>query len=270
MMSEDNILIENYLKGLLSDKERKSFEERLKTDLEFYKEYKLEKELNSTLKENSWSFVDKEASEVAEYKEALKKEHLKKLGETLSEVSAEFNSKSKKPNRVLYYLAAASIVVFLGIQLFFNQNASNEDLYYTNVSLDKLPSFVTRDSHSEVQLKLVMGEQQFRKGNYQEALNLLETVLEDDKTNSLLYTYVGLAQTELGLYEESEKTFNDLIVHNSQDAPIAYWYKALICLKSERIDEALEQLTMITQNPDNDYYENALKLTENIRDNSSP
>lgn len=92
----------------------------------------------------------------------------------------------------------------------------------------------------------------------------------DDKTNSLLYTYVGLAQTELGLYEESEKTFNDLIVHNSQDTPIAYWYKALICLKSERIDEALEQLTMITQNPDNDYYENALKLTENIRDNSSP
>ena len=46
---EDEILIDNYLKGLLTKNEEKSFLERLDSDTEFKENFKLEEELFNAL-----------------------------------------------------------------------------------------------------------------------------------------------------------------------------------------------------------------------------
>ena len=100
MTTEDNILIENYLKGLLSDKEKQLFEERLQTDEKFYNEYILEKQLRSTLNEKDWGFADREdEDDVALYNEALKHERYKRLEQTLSDINTNTSTKSKQKKK---------------------------------------------------------------------------------------------------------------------------------------------------------------------------
>ena len=265
MSLEDNILIEMYLDNSLSDQERKVFEVRLNTDAEFYNEFILEKQLLTTLAYSKEEIQDEREVEIQKYKDALKGEDLKSLSKTLSEIGKEFNSEPKKVKKLWYYVAAASIVALLGFQLFFNTTDSNLDLYYDNVGLTNLPSFATRDASDSIQVKLNNGEQQFKQGNYKESLNILEPLLEV-QNNNLIFIYVGLAQTELNLYQESENTFNTL--ENSSNNFSANWYKALLFIKQEKIDSALEQLNIILEHSNSLYFAKASELSESLKSNN--
>jgi anti-sigma-K factor RskA len=68
---EDDILIDNYLKGLLSENDQKSFLERLESDTDFSKIFKLEKQLFNSLNEESWSFVENKNTDVSAYLKLL-------------------------------------------------------------------------------------------------------------------------------------------------------------------------------------------------------
>ena len=267
MTQEDHILIEKYLKGLLSDKEKLSFEERLKTDTKFSREFSLEKQLYNSLNEESWSSVDKDDPELATYKEALEQERYQKLKETLTEIHSEVDRDPKKIRNLWFYLAAASVLILIGSQLFFNQSLSNQELYDKYVGLDELPSFTVRDSDDEIQQQLSKGEQAFDTGNFQEALPIFESALENQKNNRLLYIYLGLTQTELKLYNEAEITFNNLKETNGQNADIALWYQSLLYLEQDDVSKALEGLKTIGLDPNNPYHEEALKLMEDLKEN---
>lgn len=249
MKEEDFILIENYLKGTLSKDEEDSFLERLDSDAQFEAEFKLEQQAFNTLSEDQWSFIDNSSSEVQEYKEALQDNDIQELKLTIDRLYSNQKQAHKGINKNLYYyIVAASVVVFLGFQFFFSQNVSNQELYNSYIGYDSLPSFVTRGSTNETEHQLVQAQHLFEKGEYEASLAIFKPFLESETNNTLLYIYIGIAQTELGLYQEAKATFDQLKNNESTYDSISYWYTALLYLKQERIDEVKEVLNTIISN----------------------
>lgn len=257
---EDEILIDDYLKGLLTKNEEKSFLERLDSDTEFKEIFKLEQELFNALDENSWSAIEGSKTEVEGYKILLQGDDLQNLKKTLINTNSAFNTKgSGNKSHLFYYLAAASIVALLGFQFFFNQSVSNQELYYEFVAINDLPSFVSRSDDAN---RLTNAQGLFENKKYEEALDIFNSLKEQD---GALAIYKGIAQAELGNYNGAEKTLNALINSNLLDAEKGYWYKALIFLKADRKFEAITVLeTIISKN----LYKNneAEILLEKIKD----
>lgn len=240
---EDDILIDNYFKGLLSEDEERSFLERLSTDASFNEKFKLEEQMIDALSEDGWDFAKAPSEEVEAYSDLLKKEELQRLKKTLSEVNSEFNAKKNISNRRLfYYLAAACIVVFLGLQLFFNQNISNQKLYNDYIALNDLPSFVSRSDESN---QLAKAQEFFENKKYKEALLIFKSVVSSKDVSGNILIYKGIAETELGQYNDAQETFNSLINSDLFDAPKGYWYKALLYLKQDRVEESKVILSKI-------------------------
>jgi hypothetical protein len=239
---EDDILIDNYFKGLLSKDEEKSFLERLNSDADFSEKFKLEKQLFNSLNEESWSFVENINAEVSAYLKLLEDTDLKNLKKTLEETNLEFKNEPQKgttTRRLFYYIIAASVVVSLGFQFFFNQNSSNQELFNGYVALNDLPSFVSRSDSTD---DLAKAQRLFEDKKYEEAISVFQTQLNESDAKANIYIYQGLAQTELEKYDDAEKTFNTLISGNLIDSEKGYWYKALLYLKMDRVEEANQLL----------------------------
>jgi len=146
MTMEDDILIDNYLKGLLSENEVQSFLERLESDADFNEKFKLEKQLFEALNDETWNFQKTETQETEDYKKILEGDDLQNLKKTLKKVNSELNSLPKNKSRRPFYYLAAAIVVLLSFQFFFNQSNSTQDLYNEFVNINDLPSFISRSN----------------------------------------------------------------------------------------------------------------------------
>ena len=243
MIMEDDILIDNYLKGVLSKDEEQSFLARLESDIEFNKKFNLEKQLFEALDDRSWSFVANQTTETEAYKKVLEGDDLQNLKKTLSEVNLQLNSSPKNKNRNLfYYLAAASIVVLLGFQLFFNQGISHQDLYNDYIALDDLPSFVSRGGDEN---QLIKAQELFEDRKYEDALVIFKSQIDLAGRGGDLVIYKGISELELKKYNEAEETFNTLINSNLLDAEKGYWYKALLFLKQDRVEDLKQVLNKI-------------------------
>lgn len=239
MTESDQILVENYLRGFLSEKEKELFFQRLDTDAEFKAQFKLEAELFNALDNNSWSFINKDAEGVQAYKTLAESEDIETLKSTLVHVNADLDTSSQNRSKTFYYyLVAASLIVFFAVQFFINQNNSHQKMYNDYASLDDLPSFVTRSNADSLELDLMKGEQFFDDKNFDDALAVFEPILHSNKTNELLYVYVGLAQAELKLYDKAKATYDNLINTQLYTSDIGYWYKALLYLKQDRVEDS--------------------------------
>ena len=242
---EDDILIDNYLKSLLTEDEEKSFLERLKSDNAFNEKFQLEQQLFNALNEDSWSFAKQNTKEVSEYKLLLKSDELKNLKKTLININSGFNyekNKKVKTRKLFYYLAAASVVVFLGFQLFFNQGVSNQDLYSEYVGLNDLPSFVSRTDEIN---KLTEAQKLFEHKKYEDALAIFQSQLDSQEQKANILIYQGISQMQLEKFEDAEQTFNSLIESELLDAEKGYWYKALLYLKQDRVEDSKQILNTI-------------------------
>lgn len=243
MTMEDDILIDDYLKGLLSDDEVQSFLARVNNDSEFKEKFELEHQLFEALNEDSWNFQKNANQEIEDYKSILQGDDLQTLKKVLNSANSDFNAQSKVRNlKPFYYLAAASIVLFLGFQLFLNQNVSNQDLYNDFVGLNDLPSFVSR---SDSESQLIEAQKLFEDKNYSEALNVFRTLEDDIAQNANVFIYKGISEMQLGEFKAAEQTFDELIESNLLDANKGYWYKALLNLKQDRIEACKDILGRI-------------------------
>ena len=249
MIQEDYILIGNYLKDLLSENEKTSFLERLDSDAQFKEAFEFEQQAFYTLNNDEWSYVGNTSSEVQDYRRLLDESDMQELKHTLNKVNTSQRQTSKETNRTpFYYLAAASIVVFMAFQFFFNQDVSNQELYDNYINHENLPSFATRSSGNDVEVKLVTAQRLFENLEYKASLAIFEQILGSELNNASLYLYTGIAQTELTMYEEAELTFDNLINNNVIDGSIGHWYKALLYLKQNKVEVSKSTLKHIIEN----------------------
>lgn len=250
MNYDDHILIEKYLKNQLSDEEYVLFTKRLETDEQFKVGFELEKKLFDTLNENNWSFIEDKSSEYNEYKKLAEENDIKELRETLDVVSESYKSKPRfniRTKSVFRYLTAASVILFFGLYFLLN-NKTNQDLYNDYMSLEDLPSFSYRGQENNLNHMLNEAERLFESENYESVLVLLNPIMNTNNLELPFYLHVGVSQTELELFKEAENTFEDLIKSNITDNHVGYWYKALLFVKMNRIDDARSILAYIINN----------------------
>lgn len=262
---DDNLKlkIESYISNSMSKKGIELFEKEIANNSDLQKEIELAKELNHFLKGEYLDNkpVDNETSN--KIKTFLQSDEAKKVESTLLKVKNEYHSGNFKPKKKFNYLVAASIaVLFISVLSYFmlNQNTT-QNLYANYYSVNDLPSVIKRDNN---QNDLINGVTKFKTLSYKEALvefkNYKKTTTD---LNPSVYLYAGMANMELKQYDEAIIEFDKIINSNTIDKSKGIWFKALLYLKKEEINNAKEILKQITQN---DFkYKEAKELLQKLK-----
>ncbi len=250
MKLEDDILIEKFLRNELSKDDKKAFLERLESDADFRQHYLLEKQLSQSLNEESWSFADQiDDKELNEYEALFKSDEIQDLKAVIKKASQKTNKVVR--GKVISFIsgfAAAVLIGFFLLKPMFEPNLLDANGLYTEyASLENLPSFVERGSNDNND-NLNEGEKLFKEKKFKESLVVFTEYLKSNKEVSGAYIYAALAETELKNYDKAIGVLNELESSDLIDAEKAYWYKALIYLKNDKINESKELLEKILKN----------------------
>lgn len=250
MRIEEDILIENYLKNTLSEFEKKEFLRRMKKDVDFKEKIIFEEELFKTLNEEDWCFLQETNSEELKMlKNVFKSDDVRKTKNTITKAYKEYKSISFK-NKVLKfsYLGAASVLVFIiAYSLFYQTNYSSSELYTEYMFKNEMYSNVTREGGSGIE-NLVKGETYFNNKEYNKALFVFTKELSKNKNNASVYLYIAISQIELSKYDDAKTTLENLIDSDLVDAEKGYWYKSLLYVKTNQLEEAKKLLQLIVKN----------------------
>ena len=155
MSLEQDIFIEKYIKGLLSNVEQEEFRALYNTDPTFKEKVDFEVSLFKILNETDWPFLDPNKNkEVDDLTALFGSPESKKLKKTIAFENDKYLNKKEKSNKNwTYYAAAAIIISFLAISSYFGlyQTSTNE-LYVTYLDLQDLPSIVERGENDRYNL----------------------------------------------------------------------------------------------------------------------
>ncbi len=263
MSVEEDILIEQFLRNLLSDEQRNDFLDKVSNDVDFREKFLLEKQLFETLNEEEWSYASNvDPGEVKEYA-TLYKNNAERLEKVIEKAKANHKRKNNL-RRLVYFSAAAAALIAIFINFYPQKDfISPEEVYVHYASSYELPSLISRNSEDNT--GLIAAEHSFKNKNYQEALNHIEALLEKDKDNSILYLYKAISHLELEEYDSSEKTLNALIDRDLIDSEKGYWHKSLLYLKANELDKCEQMLNIIIENS---YfkYKDAKEMLKDLQD----
>ncbi|MHA7059173.1 tetratricopeptide repeat protein [Aquimarina sp. M1] len=265
MSIEEDILIQNFLKDTLSEKERSEVLLQMENDNDFREKVNFEKQLLLNLNESKWSIsTNHELQEVKEYEALLRSESTKVLTDTISAVNNEYQLKQNRGSRSwLLYIGIAVILVLIGFTIFSPSKATSEELYVSYLDASELPSLVDRGNGE--QKSLIKAQRLFESKQYNKALEILTADLDNmQKNKATIYLYTGISQMELNQFDNAEKTFDTLINSNLIDAPKGIWYKALLLLKQNNIEKAKEILSEIGKYPNHYKSKEASELLEQL------
>ncbi len=245
MNLEDDILIENFLRGNLSEKEKEDFLIKLKIDSDFNEKFLFEKELFETYSEDEWNSKNLNPELVKEYKELFQNSETQQLKTVIDKVQNKFQESPKKKvfTKRIIYLSAAMIALLFTVYTLIPKSISNQDLYFAYIQKDKLPSLISRSTN---ETDLVIGQEYFENKNYKESLRIFKKEFENSNVkNANIYLYIGISQIELNQFENAENTFDLLINSDLIDAPKGKWYKALLYLKNNQTEKTKRLLQEI-------------------------
>lgn len=228
--------IDRYIKGEMSPEEVKDFEHRLEHDPEFNDAYQ------ATLA------AHKLIDEVGRLE----------LQTTL--VDFEKNAKANAPVKKLrlrpLYAVAATLVVILGVSLFFNLSGSMTtaevwEQYYEPYD----PPSVLRDNIDEGSENWNKAVENYYEGNYEEALNYFDISQNDNVHFTIREFYQGMSylQLEHPDYLDAAYYFNEVRLETSDYKEQANWYYALAILMNGRTIEAESVLKEIVKNKTYNY-----------------
>ena len=221
-------IIDKYLNGELEEKELFEFNKRLKTDKQLQRELKLEEELNPAIGDEDVIDFRKEIIEVRKsmLNENSFKEDLSNRPKTIP-----IFSKNKQ-----WYLIAASVIVLLGISIYFffvsNSNLTNDQLYAQYYA--PYPASISiRSDDTSINNSVTLGFIEYEKSNFGEAVIYFNSAKKADSTNIPVRFYLGIACMETGLLSEAESNFK-IVIENKFNlfTEQAKWYLALTYLKS--------------------------------------
>lgn len=244
MNEQDLILIHKYLRKELNSDEERLFQDKLSFNQEFCQRLALEESVNDSLNEESWSFVkNPNSTEVKNYQRIFQSKEIQELKKTLQQILEEYNSTYRKKSWILY-LTTAAVVTIISTLLLFPKEVSNKTLYSKYLNKNELIALVDRGKTDSI---LSTSQILFDKKNYTEVIDLLNQEIQT--TNNInVYIYLVISQIELERFDEAEIVIDKLIISNLLDAEKGHWYKSLLYLKSDKIEETKRELNFIIQN----------------------
>ena len=240
MNEEHYIIFDQYLEDELSPDERSNFENQLSENQELALAFQNFKEVQAQL-ENKFGL---------ETERKAYKENLKMISDS------HFSNKNTKviTLKPWMYMAAASVVLLLGIFLFNPSSNPNFDDY----NQFEAAHFVERGDQADY---LKQAENAYNSKDYQKAIPLFESLLKEKKTAEIQYFY-GVSLLESNKIQESELVFNDLQSGNSIYKNKAIWGLALAKLKQKDYTSCKEILMTIPLDYEN--YDDVQRLLKDL------
>jgi tetratricopeptide (TPR) repeat protein len=226
-----NDLIQRYLQGDLSNKERLDFEEIIKRAPFLNEDISLYWKLSNIISD----------SELEIFKKKLEKIHAKHF---VPPVTTKFVI-----NKKLYY-AAAIILIFIsiGFYLLKPQNIDTQSLFvefYKPLSEINVSRSV-ENKDSIILLKDAIDY--YNNKNYVAASNLFKKIVFNNKKNHIAKLYLGLCGIELNSLKFAKEHLKSLLNANEMFfSEKAEWYLAMVYLKEEKIDDAKVFLKVIVK-----------------------
>jgi TolA-binding protein len=247
---ENQILIDNYLQGKMSDKEKVAFEQRLIEDADLRAEFENQKKVI-------------EAIQAGALKEKLEELHLK------------HQLKNKTHKRFYLYTAmavAASFAVVLSFW-FLHQPVVGSPYEQTIASVyfkdPGLPTLMSSPEHDQL-FELAMID--YKQGDYRSSLDRLTELNADQPHNDTIQFYMGVNWYELGNFNRAGQVFDELRQSDSEYVvEKAQWFAALNYLQLENREQARELFELIAEDYSHLYHRdasNALLMMERYFDES--
>lgn len=241
-MDEDiYTLIERYLAGELTPEEKKSFEDRIKSDLDFAEKVSLYRSLGENLKSRFSGEQDEQ-----------------RLRESLQAISKE--EITKKSGKVIslqwYHWAAAASIALIAVFWFYTTTPTLP--HYSDYAIHGSLSLTERGDDS---LKH-QAEEAFNAAKYEQAVHYFNQLLEADPDNTELQLYKGISLLELDRYEEAESIFDPIKNSTTVYQDKAIWYLALSALKQKDYDKCKALLNQLPS--DSEYHNKAKEIVKGL------
>ena len=240
-MNEENYtLFDQYLQDEMTLVERSSFEKQLLENQELALAFQNFKEVQAQL-ENKFGLEAERNAFVA---------NLKTIGDT------HFSNKKTKviTLKPWMYLAAASVVLLLGLFLFNPSSNPNFDDF--NQFEDA--HFVERGEQADY---LKQAQDAYNTKDYKKAIPLFESILKEKKTAEIQYFY-GVSLLENNKIQEAEVVFNELQTGTSTFKNKGIWGLALAKLKQKEYKYCKKILLTIPADYEN--YDDVQRLLNDL------
>jgi tetratricopeptide (TPR) repeat protein len=214
-------LINSFFQGNLSEDEKNQLEELIKSDTEFAKAFKFEKELRDSL--------------IHQERQILKS-RLKSLDQQQS-----------KPLILKYWHVAASFLLLIASILFvLNRNDHSTSRLYSEY-MEPYPNVLSPVVRSDRENDTVFLEamKSYDQKNYEEAIHLMLKINEE-YSSSELEVYLSISLLMQDRDEEALETLQRINLNSQHiDAVVVDWYLGLAYLKTGDKDKALESIAAV-------------------------
>jgi len=240
-------MVDDYLDGILSATEEKDFLKTVDEDDTLSDELHFQQEVRESIHDEGF----------AKLRNALMKESA-----TIENEPRHIVFHSRKDKNVVYAIAATIalliasglLYIFLNGQLVKPEQLA-EKYYHPAQSIQHLRSLEESD---------LMGANEafdfYNNGDYAQALTRFSTI--ENKVVSAFYS--GICYYELKNYQEAERSFQFIINHKRNlFYEQAEWYLALTYLKTDKVTQAKEILSQMSQK-DSPFSEQSLEILEKL------
>ena len=159
--------------------------------------------------------------------------------------------------RIWVYVAAASVVILLGVIFFVNRNPSKPT--YAQYAQYEALALVERGAEDSLKL---YAENYFNNKQYEKAANTLEKLLQREPENTEVKLYLGIALTETDQFPRAETLLKEVISGGSAYQDKATWHLALAYLKQKKTEACKSTLKQIPKGAE--MYEKARELLKDL------
>jgi tetratricopeptide (TPR) repeat protein len=253
-MSEINYeIISQYVDGQLTGEALLAFEKEMQANAELANEVALYKTINEELAQQVNN--EKEEQALTNNLKGLSEKHFKKE-----------QAKVKGINRWWYAAAAAAAIIIIVVRPFSPEPFNNEKLFaYYMKDAERLPA-VQRGNNDDT--LLLKAANFYNNKDYPNALPLLQNILTRKPDETELHLAAGICYLQTGQYDSASKVFDQIAGGSTVFNTQATWYKALVFLKQNKIDECYHLLATLSK--DADKYEAAQQLMKKIDSQRTP
>jgi len=249
-MSELNQeIIEQYLDGELKGEALLAFEQEMQANPELLKEVELHRTIHSEMIQS-----------------LQQREEEMEITQTLQELGHDYFK--KKPAKLVtirrwWYTAAAAaaaVLLFLVIRPLFTRPFDKDKLFARYIQdVQGLPEAQRGADNDSLR---VAAARLYNREKYAEALPLLGAVIAEQPGAVEFRLATGVSYLQTGKYDSAMVLFDIIAAGTTVFKEKAVWYKALILLKQNKLDDCYIVLASLP--PDADNYKEAQKLMKDI------
>jgi tetratricopeptide (TPR) repeat protein len=223
--------IDDYFKGLLTEEQKISFEQRIQSDPAFAEEVAFYVSAGNLLKKEL---------------EAEKKVRFRELYEQ-SKTSAAPRGRLREMGGLRkfgMFAAAAVLLLVLGLWWLSARQENPEKLAdrYIKEQLQDLP---VKMSSSQDSLQKAIGD--YNQGRLPEALDQFEQILRRDPGSTFARMYAGIVYLRLAQYDKALSSFQQMEADTALYSNPALFYESLALMKRKHPDDALTARKLLEQ-----------------------